>query len=893
MFFNKSYKLTSQETDDAREILARYGIGQEDQIDRFFSLERVDSQVIPELFIDGTQIGYPGFYLKKLDILSVQGAAYAACLYNITSPFHVRYFITDSVVHGISSPNGGFYVLYRQDEDTPKLEDSVMAHAWVWQGDSGALCLETINVTQNVNVALIKDMFRYLGHILCAQYDVPYVNTGKFYPSSDSPAFLNFPVSTIHSLDHNRSVDAGEKQFLLAHKEMPFLLFGKVQTPELKSIITSESELFLADLFQYIGALKDHERLQRIIALMIHAGRDNRNDPFFQSLLDAAGQRKEELRSLINANRRYITELNNQNTMNTHQNIEFSAIQDGAYINAVNAVGRSALHMAIYNTANNAKTRGNDIGQVQQVIELGIDLNIQEKFRNRTALMLTLDTVLYDLRIKTGREIAMLLIKSGANLELKNESGTTPLIAATKNDDLEMVQTLVGMGAKIENCDAGLKTAVFWAAELGRLKIFDYLQAQGAALNIICTAQRNTLLIAAVQRSPQLNDEILSRIMAQEGVDTQHKNSEGNTVLHEAAQESDYLHILSPFYSDIEWYDAIKEQNQDGDTVLHRAVDNSFSLKLILQRYKEEPILKVVTIPNKAGDTPLHKSAEKPLSLSAMLTPLLPNERANAINVPNKKGHTVLYLALNNHETLKVISNLLTSDQLFAAITKRNAKGDTLLHRAIYYPESLKLIWKCLTEDQRIEASQILKTFLFIIVGDPVSIRAVLELFPENQRFDAVKLTDSDGKTTVLDRAAYHVESLKEILTLLPEEQRLEFLRMTIKGKSVAKYIIKNPPIPTIENSYAEQYLKIYSHFVKPGKNQKFNFFNKDSLLLFRYLIDSSITFDDVKKLVPEDWQKQRNFEGQIKSTLFAKLKDEQDHAYESVEHGLLSLSKT
>ncbi|MDP1604475.1 MAG: hypothetical protein Q8M03_14560 [Legionella sp.] len=96
----------------------------------------------------------------------------------------------------------------------------------------------------------------------------------------------------------------------------------------------------------------------------------------------------------------------------------------------------------------------------------------------------------------------------------------------------------------------------------------------------------------------------------------------------------------------------------------------------------------------------------------------------------------------------------------------------------------------------------------------------------------------------------------------------------------------KNPPIPTIENSYAEQYLKIYSHFVKPGKNQNFNLFNKDSLLLFRYLIDSSITFDDVEKIVTKDWQMQKNFEERIKSTLFAKLKDEQDHAYESVGQG-------
>ncbi|KTD43410.1 ankyrin repeat domain-containing protein [Legionella quateirensis] len=892
MFFDKSCALTSEKADDARTILARYGIRKEEQITRFFALERAGSQNIPDLFIDGQQIGYPGYYLKKLDTRTEEGAAYAACLDNITASFNYDRFdgIPDSAKHGISSPNGGFYVLYNQDGDTPKLEDSVIAHAWAWRGDNGALCLETIEVFFGVKVNLILDMYRSLGHILCAQYDVPYVHTGQVDTPGCSPGFYNFPAAVIHPLDHRQHAYSEKKQFLLAHKEMPFLLMGAVHSNELKSMIASEMEPYLVDLFSQTEKLIDNIRLQRIVALMIHAGRDKNNDPFFKLLLAAAGQRIDEFQALIHANQIYITELNklNYHLMQHHLAIDFSAIQQGAYINAVNDVGRSALHLVLYNTVNTLKTVTNPIDRIRHVIDQGIDLDIQEDSSDYTALMLALDSVLYGLEIQIGRDIAMLLIEHGANLEIKHKSGFTPLIAATKNNDLEMVQTLIKKGAEIENHDAEMKTALFWAVELGYIQIFEYLLTQGASLNLTCDIQGNTPLFACVQAEHRYNVGILSRVLKQEGIDFNHKNVKGNTVLHEATHNDEYLELLSPYYSDIAWYDAISEPNQDGDTVLHCAVDDSLSLKFILQRYREDhQILQVVTEPNKVGDTPLHKSADKPWSLPAMLTPLSPNSRAVAVNASNQNGETVLYLALKNPAALKVIVNLLTPDQLFVALTKRNARGQTLLQFVAFYPESLELIWERLTDDQRVEANKILMTSLFSSPNSPELIRTVLEKIPQYQRLEAIKMTDSYGKT-ILDHALYRIESLKVILTLLPEEHRLEFLRMTVACKSVAKHIIANPPIPVIENSYAGQYLQIYSHVVKPGKNQNFKFFNKSSLLLLKYLIDEAISFDDVKKVVPKDWQDRNDFDEHIKTVLNNRLsaeveKDEKDMEYESV----------
>ncbi|MBL7481212.1 ankyrin repeat domain-containing protein [Legionella bononiensis] len=896
MFFDKSCALTSNKADDARAILTRHGIRKEEQITRFFSLKRAGGQNIPELFIDGQQIGYPGYYLKKLDTLSEEGAAYAACLDNITASFHYDRFdgITDSAEHGISSPNGGFYVLYHQDGDTPKLEDSIIAHAWAWRGDDGSLCLNTIAVFPRVDVNLIKDMFRYLGHMLCTQYDVPYVHTGHVDAEGYCPAFYNVPAAVIHPLDHRQHAYSEDEQYVLAHKEMPFLLIGAVQSNELKSMIASEMGPYLDDLFCQTENLKDNKRLQRIVALMIHVGRDNNKNPFFQLLLAAAGERIEEFHALVDANRKYINELNNLNYRYIQRDpyIDFSAIQHGAYINAVNEVGRSALHVIIYTIVNNLNTVNNPIDTIRHVIDQGIDLDIQENSLDYTALMLTLDNVLYGLDIEIGRDIAMLLIERGANLEIKHKSGVTPLIAATKNNDLEMVKTLAEKGAKIENHDAEKKTALFWAAELGYIQIFDYLLTQGAILNLTCDIQRNTPLLACVQSSRCHNVGILSKGLEQEGVDMQHKNAKGNTVLHEAAHNADYLEFLSPYYSDIAWYDAISEPNQDGDTVLHCAVDDSQSLTFILQRYREDhQILQVVTASNKVGDTPLHKSADKPWSLPAMLTPLSPNSRAVAVNASNQKGETVLYLALKNPAALKVIVNLLTPDQLFVALTMRNARGQTVLQYAALYPESLELIWDCLTDDQRGEAYRILIPYLCSTPNAPKLLRTVLEKLPQDQRIDAVKMKDSQGKT-ILDHAVYRIQSLKDILILLPEEHRLEFLRMTVGGKSVTKHLIANQPFPAIEHSFVGQYLKIYSHLVNPGKKQSYQFFDKSELPLFRYLIDAAISFDDVKSLVPEDWQERPDFNEHIKSALSNRLsfkseKDDKNIEFETVAPGI------
>ncbi|WP_133131536.1 hypothetical protein, partial [Legionella sainthelensi] len=83
------------------------------------------------------------------------------------------------MIHGIASPNGGFYVLCQGEAQNPSLDDAILAQSWVWKGQQGGLCLDSIEaVVRQEKIEQVADMFRLLGHILCQEHHITHVNTG-------------------------------------------------------------------------------------------------------------------------------------------------------------------------------------------------------------------------------------------------------------------------------------------------------------------------------------------------------------------------------------------------------------------------------------------------------------------------------------------------------------------------------------------------------------------------------------------------------------------------------------------------------------------------------------------------------------------------------------------
>ncbi|WP_193392716.1 hypothetical protein, partial [Legionella santicrucis] len=114
------YAQYQQESSAAQNILIQNGISPQSR-EQFYALKRDNAdKTIPDVIIDGKDIGYPGIYIKKLDTTSDKGAALAACLGKIT---HCCQYLggvgSECVIHGITSPNGGFYVLCQGEAQNP------------------------------------------------------------------------------------------------------------------------------------------------------------------------------------------------------------------------------------------------------------------------------------------------------------------------------------------------------------------------------------------------------------------------------------------------------------------------------------------------------------------------------------------------------------------------------------------------------------------------------------------------------------------------------------------------------------------------------------------------------------------------------------------------------
>ncbi|KTD06586.1 ankyrin [Legionella gratiana] len=507
----------NQNHEVAHQILIKNGITAK-HIAQFDTLiRRNDDKVIPNCLLDGKDLGYPGLYLKKLDVLSDKGAAIAACLGKTTNCCQYLGGVgTECAIHGITSLNGGFYVVCQGDTNKPSLDDPIVAQAWAWKGTNGGLVLDSIEAVSNAKIEAIVDLFRWLGHTLCSpKYSIRSINTGAQSGITTKIALKDYPTTKENYLDYSGYSDS-KAQLSLADQTMPYLFYSKVNSSILQDKIAQETQIFFEKLLKSDGPLKDNEPLKKAIAFAIYTQRNE----LLELLRRAASHRSEEFETLFAINQHFLDQLD-------EEVIEFEDIKKGAYVNGMNSNGQSALHIAALSTDKNA---------IEQLIALHINLNIQDKNGN-TPLLRVLEKTLYKDTNEQGRSIAQQLIEAGTDVNLKDKDENTPLIIAVKNNDLTMVNYLLKKGADKEILDGDMKTALFWAAEMGYEEIFNVLHQQGAKLNIVSYQKENTPLIAALQINPKTN--IVNMIVESNQCTPQfvtHTNKEGRTALSWAAQ---------------------------------------------------------------------------------------------------------------------------------------------------------------------------------------------------------------------------------------------------------------------------------------------------------------------------------------------------------------------
>ncbi|MEN8175474.1 MAG: ankyrin repeat domain-containing protein [Pseudomonadota bacterium] len=134
-------------------------------------------------------------------------------------------------------------------------------------------------------------------------------------------------------------------------------------------------------------------------------------------------------------------------------------LDHGADMNAKNAAGRTPLNVAI------AAGR-------TQVADMLV----------RHGAPFDPDRILFDITLAgiSDRDVVDFLVRRGADLDHRDPSGRTPLIAAVENNDRLMVKLLVSRGADVNLGDTRGRLPLDVAEETGNEAIIRYLHRNGA-----------------------------------------------------------------------------------------------------------------------------------------------------------------------------------------------------------------------------------------------------------------------------------------------------------------------------------------------------------------------------------------------------------------------------
>jgi ankyrin repeat protein len=193
---------------------------------------------------------------------------------------------------------------------------------------------------------------------------------------------------------------------------------------------------------------------------------------------------------------------------------------------------------------------------VQYLIEIGSDVNIQD-VRGRSPLHLAI--------LNNDIDLANLLIGSGANIELKDNNGNTPLLNAVRFAKFSTIEYLINNRADIlatNSRSSGIIHLCVKTNEILKLKKLLNLKIK------VDIDLKNSVGNTALHQAAYLGFEDISKELMKNGAKTEIRNDRGNTALHRASHEGKYRIILSLLANKA----LINARNNDGNTPLHRAV---------------------------------------------------------------------------------------------------------------------------------------------------------------------------------------------------------------------------------------------------------------------------------------------------------------------------------
>lgn len=306
-------------------------------------------------------------------------------------------------------------------------------------------------------------------------------------------------------------------------------------------------------------------------------------------------------------------------------------------VNATDAEGNGALHIALQNTFVEGSV-------IDALLFAGADPNLKNKHG---------DTPLHVMRNRVNIEHIYKLFYAGADLESRNNAGQTVIFAQLTSFETgrsgrpSIFEALISKGARTDTRD--YKGRTLWHHGIGWGKLLDYLKSLGLDPNI-ADHEGNTPLHELVAEKSYYHDiiELIERLMSL-GSDIDQPNHWGRTVLHILCSKADCQSKQSKDVQAIDYVLGVSKNlnpsDSDGIKPLHLAatICENFVYKLL----NAGADLFAVT---HEGMTALHLAARARQSgivdmILSRLATLETKDRVEYVNQKNREGKAALHYA--------------------------------------------------------------------------------------------------------------------------------------------------------------------------------------------------------------------------------------------------------
>lgn len=157
-----------------------------------------------------------------------------------------------------------------------------------------------------------------------------------------------------------------------------------------------------------------------------------------------------------------------------------------------------------------------DVSGIQSLIKSGVSPNTLDPKGNPMLIVA--------IRDKSFKVIDLLLANQAIDVNLVNKSGENPLMIASIEGELPVVETLV-LKKKAQVNNSGW-TALHYACATGKLSVAEFLVANGAKVNALSPSETTPLMMAV-----NSGNEVLIKFLLDNGADLRMRNHEGYSAI--------------------------------------------------------------------------------------------------------------------------------------------------------------------------------------------------------------------------------------------------------------------------------------------------------------------------------------------------------------------------